>query len=71
MDTLVAQALLQLAAAVRLLGATTTLIGIRPEVAQTLVSPGADFPQVRMSATLQEGPAGIGKVGAASICCAP
>lgn len=63
-DTLVAQALLQLAAAVRLLGATTTLVGIRPEVAQTLVSLGADFTRVRTAATLQEGLAGIDKVGA-------
>jgi anti-anti-sigma regulatory factor len=63
-DTLVAQALLRLAAAVRLLGATVTLVGIRPEVAQTLVSLGADFKEVRTAATLQEGLAGIDKSGA-------
>jgi rsbT co-antagonist protein RsbR len=60
-DTLVAQALLRLAAAARMLGATVTLVGIRPEVAQTLVSLGADLNELRIAATLQDGLAGVGK----------
>ena len=42
-DTQVAQVLLQTAAAVRLLGARPLLVGIRPEVAQTIISLGLDF----------------------------
>ncbi len=46
-DTQVAQILLQTAAAVRLLGAQTTIVGIRPEVAQTLVALHLDLGTVR------------------------
>lgn len=53
-DTHVATALLQLAAAARLMGATTILAGIRPEVAQTLVNLGVDLSGIRTAATLQE-----------------
>lgn len=54
-DTAVAQALLRVADATRLLGGTTVLVGIRPEVAQTLVGLGVDFRNLRTAASLQEG----------------
>ncbi len=54
-DTQVAQALLQTASAIRLMGAETILAGIRPEVAQTLVGLGIDLRLLRTVATLQEG----------------
>ncbi|MGQ9927099.1 MAG: STAS domain-containing protein [Chloroflexaceae bacterium] len=52
-DTHVAAALLQVARAARLMGAETLLAGIRPEVAQTLVSLGADLSNLRTTANLQ------------------
>ncbi len=58
-DTQVAQALVRTADAVRLLGAQTVLVGIRPEVAQTLVGLGADLGCLRTAATLQEGLAAV------------
>lgn len=54
-DTQVASALLRAAQAVKLLGATVTLTGIRPEVAQTLVSLGVDLSGITMRSTLQSG----------------
>jgi len=59
-DTYLAQAILRTAEATRLLGAQTVLAGIRPEVAQTLVSLGADLSQLRTVATLQDGLAAVG-----------
>ncbi|GAB4213459.1 MAG: hypothetical protein OHK0022_50650 [Roseiflexaceae bacterium] len=59
-DSATAQIILQTAAAVRLLGADVMLVGIRPEVAQTLVSLGADLGSLRSAATLQEGMERIG-----------
>ncbi len=52
-DTHAAAGLLQVAQAARLMGAVTVLAGIRPEVAQTLVSLGADLSAIRTAATLQ------------------
>lgn len=52
-DTQVANALLQAAQSVRLLGASVMLCGIRPEVAQVLVSLGVDFTQLPTYGTLQ------------------
>lgn len=46
-DTQVAQILLQAAAAVRLLGAQTMIVGIRPEVAETLVALPLDLGTLR------------------------
>lgn len=46
--------LLQTTAAVRLLGAQTFLVGIRPEVAQTMVSLGIDLVSVQTYSNLQE-----------------
>lgn len=54
-DTQVANALLQAAQAVKLLGARVMLTGIRPEVAQTLVGLGADLRSVVTYSTLQSG----------------
>ncbi len=52
-DTQVAGVLLQVAQAARLMGARTILAGIRPEVAQTLVSLGADLGHLRTTTSLQ------------------
>ncbi|ABU57947.1 STAS domain-containing protein [Roseiflexus castenholzii] len=52
-DSHVAAALLQVAQAARLMGAETIVAGIRPEVAQTLISLGADLHSMRTAATLQ------------------
>lgn len=54
-DTQVAGALLQVAAATRLMGAETLLVGIRPEVAQAMVHLGVDLGSLRTAASLQEG----------------
>lgn len=54
-DTRVANALLQAAQAVRLLGARVILTGIRPEVAQTLVGLGVDLSMITTRNTLQAG----------------
>jgi anti-anti-sigma regulatory factor len=54
-DTQVANALLQAAKAVRLLGADVVLTGIRPEVAQTLVGLGVELTDIVTRGTLQAG----------------
>jgi len=54
-DTQVANALLQAAQAVRLLGARVILTGVRPEVAQTLVGLGVDLRGIITRSTLQSG----------------
>lgn len=54
-DTHAASALLQTAAAARLLGARLKLVGLRPEVAQALVHVGADLGQIETYATLEQG----------------
>ena len=52
-DTDVANHLMQAARAVRLLGARCTLVGISPEVAQTLVQLGVDFGELTTQRNLQ------------------
>lgn len=54
-DTQVANALLQAARGVRLLGAEVIVSGIRPEVAQTLVGLGIELEGIVPAATLQSG----------------
>jgi PAS domain S-box-containing protein len=54
-DTQVAHALIQAARAVKLLGARVVLTGLRPEVAQTLVSLGVDLSDIVTHGTLQNG----------------
>jgi rsbT co-antagonist protein RsbR len=54
-DTAIAHHLMQAARAVQLLGAQVILVGISPEVAQTLVGLDTDFSAVTTRATLQTG----------------
>lgn len=54
-DTSIAHHLLQAARAIQLLGAQALLVGIIPEVAQTLVGLGVEFGTIRTRATLQSG----------------
>lgn len=54
-DSQVANALIQAARAVRLLGAQVILTGIRPEVAQTLVGLGVDLSGIITRGSLQSG----------------
>ncbi|MDQ2996272.1 MAG: STAS domain-containing protein [Chloroflexota bacterium] len=53
-DTHVAQVLLQTTTAVRLLGAQAFLVGIRPEVAQTMVALNLDMSALRSFSTLRD-----------------
>ncbi|HYF61763.1 MAG TPA: STAS domain-containing protein, partial [Herpetosiphonaceae bacterium] len=59
--------LMSVIAAVRLLGAETFVVGIRPEVAQTIIGLGLELSLFRTAATLQEGlnllGAGLAPVG--------
>jgi anti-anti-sigma regulatory factor/HAMP domain-containing protein len=52
-DSQVAQGLLSVAQMTRLLGAEVILIGVRPEVAQTIVDLGLDLKSLRTAADLQ------------------
>ncbi len=54
-DTQVANAILRAAQSVKLLGAKVIITGIRPEVAQTLVTLGADLSNIVTLGTLQSG----------------
>ncbi|GIW00462.1 STAS domain-containing protein [Roseiflexus sp.] len=54
LDTSTAQALLQTAAAVRLLGAESWLVGLRAEVTQTIVMLGVDLRAFRAFASLED-----------------
>ncbi len=54
-DTQIANALVQAAQAVRLLGANVVLTGIRPDVAQTLVHLGVDLGHLVTRGSLQSG----------------
>ena len=53
-DTEVAQHLLKTVAAARLLGAQCTISGIRPQVAQTIVSLGIEFGDIATKASLAD-----------------
>jgi anti-anti-sigma regulatory factor/HAMP domain-containing protein len=52
-DTQVARVLLKAASAIRLLGAQTVLVGLRPELAQTIVGLGLDLTSLVTRADLQ------------------
>lgn len=54
-DTETARVLLTAASAARLLGTETLLVGIRPEIAQVIVSIGIDFSSLRTYADLESG----------------
>jgi rsbT co-antagonist protein RsbR len=58
-DSHVAKVLLEAATAARLLGAQTLLVGIRPEVAQTIITLGIDFAALATYPSLQEAVAAI------------
>ncbi|NTW04170.1 MAG: STAS domain-containing protein [Oscillochloris sp.] len=53
-DSQVAQGLIRVVQAARLLGVNVTLVGIRPEVAQTIVGLGLDLREVHTQSTLQQ-----------------
>ncbi len=53
-NTLVAAALLRTAAALRLIGASVKLVGVRPEVAQTVIELGVDVGNLTIYPRLQE-----------------
>lgn len=53
-DTQTASVIMQIASGLRLLGAQMVLVGIRPEVAQTLVLVGVDMQFLLRAASLQE-----------------
>lgn len=55
METVAAAGLLQLARAVRLLGCRVVLVGVRPEIAQSLIGLGVDLRELTPRATLAEG----------------
>lgn len=54
-DTMVAHHIIQAAEAVRLIGAKCILVGIRPEIAQTIVNLGIDLSGFPTKSTLQKG----------------
>ncbi len=54
-DTMVAHHIIQAAEAVRLLGATCILVGIRPEIAQTIVNLGIDLSNFPTKSSLSKG----------------
>lgn len=54
-DTMVAHHIIQAADAVRLIGAKCMLVGIRPEIAQTIVTLGIDLNDFTTTSTLQRG----------------
>jgi rsbT co-antagonist protein RsbR len=54
-DTQVAQAFIQVAQAVKLLGAQVMLTGIQPQIAQTLVHLGIDLSNIQTRGSLQAG----------------
>ncbi|MGM0855120.1 MAG: RsbT co-antagonist protein RsbRA [Bacillota bacterium] len=54
-DTMVAHHIIQAAEAVRLVGAKCMLVGIRPEIAQTIVNLGIDLNQFSTNSTLRKG----------------
>ncbi len=54
-DTMVAHHIIQAADAVRLVGAKCMLVGIRPEIAQTIVTLGINLTDFTTTSTLQRG----------------
>ncbi|MBM7588019.1 rsbT co-antagonist protein RsbR [Bacillus pakistanensis] len=54
-DTMVAHHIIQAADAVRLVGAKCMLVGIRPEIAQTIVNLGINLNQFHTNSTLRKG----------------
>ncbi|MED4213667.1 STAS domain-containing protein, partial [Priestia megaterium] len=53
-DTMVADQIFKVVDSLKLLGVETILTGIRPEVAQTIVSIGIDFSSLAIKSSLQK-----------------
>ncbi|MFC0273008.1 hypothetical protein ACFFIX_16400 [Metabacillus herbersteinensis] len=53
-DTMVAQELFQVVRALQLIGVRSTFTGLRPDIAQTVVSLGIDFKEIRMLGSLKQ-----------------
>jgi rsbT co-antagonist protein RsbR len=58
-DTMVAHQIFKIVEALSLLGVKTILIGIRPEVAQTMIQLGIDFSQITIKANLEQALLGL------------
>ncbi|PLR83523.1 modulator protein [Bacillus canaveralius] len=58
-DTMVASELFQVANALRLVGVRPTFTGLRPELAQAVISLGIDFKEIRILGTLKQAMASI------------
>jgi rsbT co-antagonist protein RsbR len=54
-DTMVAHHIIQASEAVRLVGAQCIIVGIRAEIAQTIVTLGINLDQVMTKSSLQKG----------------
>lgn len=54
-DTMVAHHIIHVSQAVRLVGAKCILVGIRPEIAQTITNLGIDLSEVQTKGTLEKG----------------
>lgn len=57
-DTMVAHQIFQLIDSLQLIGVSSTVVGIRPEIAQTAVQLGVDFRNVTTTSTLSQAMAG-------------
>jgi len=55
MDTQVAQGLIQIVQATRLLGTEVVVVGVRPEVAQAIVGLGLNLSSITTQSTLESG----------------
>ncbi|SUX82560.1 anti-sigma-factor antagonist [Priestia megaterium] len=58
-DTMVAHQIFKIVDALGLLGVKTILIGIRPEVAQTMIQLGIDFSEITIKANLEQALLGL------------
>jgi rsbT co-antagonist protein RsbR len=58
-DTMVAQQIFNIIDALSLLGVKTMLIGIRPEVAQTMIHLGINFNEITVKANLEQALLGL------------
>lgn len=61
-DTYVARILADMAKMAKLMGTNTVLVGMRPEVAATLVRMGYTMPDIRFALNLDEGLALLGHI---------
>ncbi|SDE50336.1 Anti-anti-sigma regulatory factor (antagonist of anti-sigma factor) [Priestia aryabhattai B8W22] len=59
-DTMVANNIIEIVKALQLIGTKTMITGIRPEIAQTVVSLGIELGTIKTKATLEQALAEIG-----------